>query len=205
MTTETIADDSLNPPAIEPRAYLVVLVATLATAAYAFMWNSVTVALPHMMGAFAATTDQITWVMIAYIVGSASSTASVGGWGGRVGRRRVFLVAIAGFAVSQLGCGMATTLEGEVMWRLVQGICGAPLVPLGQILAVNALPGRHTQATSLWAMGFVVSGVLAPAAAGFIIEDFTWPWIFYVNVPVAIAVFMGSEADTLLSELKPQQ
>ena len=192
MTTETIADDSLNPPAIEPRAYLVVLVATLATAAYAFMWNSVTVALPHMMGAFAATTDQITWVMIAYIVGSASSTASVGWFTARFGRRRVFLVAIAGFAVSQLGCGMATTLEGEVMWRLVQGICGAPLVPLGQILAVNALPGRHTQATSLWAMGFIAANVVSPTLAGYLIEANGWPWIFFASIPVSLACLVAA-------------
>ena len=74
--TQAKGEGGLEP--IPARAYLIILVATLSTAAYAFMWNSVTVALPHMMGAFAATTDQITWVMIAYIVGSATATASVG-------------------------------------------------------------------------------------------------------------------------------
>ena len=184
------ADEALPP--IEPRAYLVVMVATLSTAAYAFMWNSVTVALPHMMGAFAATTDQVSWVMISYIVGSAAATASVGWFVGRFGRRRVFLVAIAGFAVSQLGCGMATTLEAEVMWRLVQGVCGAPLVPLGQILAVNALPGRHTQATSLWAMGFIAANVVSPTLAGYVIEAYGWPWIFYASLPVSLACLFAA-------------
>ena len=193
MSTDERAAEALTPtdgdalPPIEPRAYLVVMVATLSTAAYAFMWNSVTVALPHMMGAFAATTDQISWVMISYIVGSAAATASVGWFVGRFGRRRVFLMAIAGFAISQLGCGMATTLEAEVFWRLVQGICGAPLVPLGQILAVNALPGRHTQATSLWAMGFIAANVISPTLAGYVIEAYGWPWIFYASLPVTLA------------------
>jgi len=185
------ANDGALPP-LEPRAYLVVLVATLSTAAYAFMWNSVTVALPHMMGAFAATTDQITWVMISYIVGSATATASVGWFTGRFGRRRVFLLAIAGFAVSQLGCGMATTLEGEVIWRLVQGICGAPLVPLGQILAVNAMPGRHTQATSLWAIGFIAANVISPTLAGYLIEANGWPWIFFASMPVTLACLLAA-------------
>ena len=199
MSLDENNTESLSPtsqqsalPAIAPRAYLIVMVATLSTAAYAFMWNSVTVALPHMMGAFAATTDQITWVMIAYIVGSATATASVGWFTDRFGRRRVFLLAIAGFTVSQLGCGMATTLEGEVLWRMVQGICGAPLVPLGQILAVNALPGRHTQATSLWAIGFIAANVISPTLAGYLIEAYGWPWIFYACMPVSLACLLAA-------------
>jgi DHA2 family multidrug resistance protein len=198
MSLDEQTANSLTPPAdsklpaIEPRAYLLVMVATLSTAAYAFMWNSVTVALPHMMGAFAATTDQISWVMIAYIVGSATATASVGWLVGRFGRRSVFLVAIAGFAVSQLGCGMATTLEGEVFWRLVQGVFGAPLVPLGQILAVNALPGRHTQATSLWAIGFIAANVISPTLAGYLIDAYGWPSIFFASVPVTLVCLLAA-------------
>jgi DHA2 family multidrug resistance protein len=198
MSLDEQTADSLKPtvadalPAIEPRAYLIVMVATLSTAAYSFMWNSVTVALPHMMGEFAATTDQITWVMIAYIVGSATATASVGWFTGRFGLRRVFLLAIAGFAISQIGCGMATTLEGEVFWRLIQGICGAPLVPLGQILAVNALPGRHTQATSLWAIGFIAANVISPTLAGYLIDAYGWPWIFFASVPVTLACLLAA-------------
>jgi DHA2 family multidrug resistance protein len=188
----TAPDTESGRDVIQPRAYLIVFVATLSTAAYAFMWNSVTVALPHMMGAFAATTDQITWVIIAYIVGSAAATASVGWFTDRFGRRRVFLIAIAGFAVSQLGCGMATSLEGEVFWRMIQGLSGAPLVPLGQILAVNALPGRHTQATSLWAIGFIAANVISPTLAGYLIDWYGWPWIFYASIPVTLTCLLAA-------------
>jgi len=73
---------------------------------------------------------------------------------------------------------MATTLEAEVMWRMVQGLSGAPLVPLGQMLAVNALPGRHTQATSLWAIGFIAANVISPTLAGYLIESYGWPRAF---------------------------
>ena len=195
MNPEADAADPAPASALPPitaRAYLVVMVATLSTAAYAFMWNSVTVALPHMMGAFAATTDQITWVMISYIVGSAAATASVGWFTDRFGRRRVFLLAIAGFTISQLGCGFATTLEGQVAWRLLQGICGAPLVPLGQVLAVNALPGRHTQATSLWAIGFIAANVISPTLAGYLIDAWGWPWIFFASIPVSLLCLIAA-------------
>lgn len=190
---------------LPPRAYLILMVGTLSTAAYAFMWNSVTVALPHMKGAFAATTDQITWVIIAYIVGSATSTASVGWFTDRFGRRRVFLFAIAGFALSQLGCGFAESLEAEVAWRLVQGLTGAPLVPLGQVVAVNAMPGRHTQATSLWAMGFIVANVVSPTLAGYLIEGWGWQWIFFASIPVTLLCFFAAWLFLPESEPNPRR
>ena len=90
----------------------------------------------------------------------------------------MFLFAIAGFALSQLGCGFAGSLEAEVAWRLVQGLTGAPLVPLGQVVAVNAMPGRHTQATSLWAMGFIVANVLMGFIAVFLARTMAYLTLF---------------------------
>ena len=166
---------------------------TFATAVYAFTWNSVTVALPHMQGRFSATTDQIAWVMIAFIIGSAAMTASIGWVSDRFGRRPVFLSAIVGYTITLVGCGAATTLEQEIVWRVAQGVFGAALLPLGQIIAVNAFPKeRYVQATSLWALGFVGANVFAPAVAGIIVENFGWPWIFYLPIPVSIAVFAAS-------------
>lgn len=191
-TAEVVENDP-HPDVITPRAILVVLVATLATASYAFTWNSVTVALPHMKGTFSATTDQITWVMTAYIVASAIATASVSWFADRFGRRRIFLLVIAGFTVTQFGCGLATTLETEVLWRFVQGLMGAPLVPLSQVFAVNAFPkDRYSQATSLWALGFILANVIAPTAAGYLIGAYGWPWIFYVTVPVSAGCLIAS-------------
>lgn len=186
-------DPAHDTTRLTPRAIAIVLCSTLGTATYAFTWNSVTVALPHMQGTFSATTDQIAWVMIAFIIGSAMMTTSVGWFAGRFGRRRVYLCTVVGYTVTLIGCAVSTSLEQEVFWRFAQGFCGAALIPLGQLIAVNAFPKeRYSQATSLWAMGFVVAGVLAPAAAGFIIEDLSWPWIFHVNVPVAVGVFAAA-------------
>ena len=178
---------------LRPRQILTVLCVTFATAIYAFTWNSVTVALPHMQGRFSATTDQIAWVMIAFIIGSAAMTASIGWVSDRFGRRQVFLSAIVGYTITLVGCGAATTLEQELVWRIAQGVFGAALLPLGQVIAVNAFPKeRYVQATSLWALGFVGANVFAPAVAGIIVEEFGWPWIFYLPIPVSVAVFAAS-------------
>lgn len=180
-------------PPLTPRAISIVLCSTLGTATYAFTWNSVTVALPHMQGTFSATTDQIAWVMISFIIGSSMMTTSVGWFSARFGRRTIYLWTVATYTVTLFGCGFSTTLEEEVLWRLLQGFSGAALIPLGQLIAVNAFPKeRYSQATSLWAMGFVFAGVIAPALAGFVIEDLSWPWIFYVNVPISLAVFTAA-------------
>lgn len=177
------------------RALLTAFCVTVGTWAYGFTWNSVGVALPHMQGSFSATIDQISWIMIAFIIGSAIMTASIGWLSTRFGRREVYLAALAVYTVTLLGCGQSATLTEAVFWRFLQGFSGAPLIPLGQSIAVNAFPpGRHGQATSIWALGFVTGNVIAPTLAGFLIDEFSWPWIFYVNIPVGIAVFTAAWA-----------
>lgn len=187
------AERDATPTSVDLRAILVVSSSTLASAAYAFMWNSVGVALPHMQGAFAATTDQVAWVMIAFIIGSAMTTASVGWLSTRFGRRPIFLAGIAGFTITLWGCGLSTTLEQEVFWRFLQGIFGAALLPLGQAIAASAFPPeRHGQATSLWALGFVTTNVFAPTLAGFLIDSLGWQWIFYANIPISLTALVAA-------------
>ena len=187
------ADEPLHPDRITLRSVLIVLCSTLATATYAFTWNSVTVALAHMQGTFSATTDQIAWIMIAFVIGSAVTTASIGWFSVRFGRRTLFLFCIAGFSVTLVGCGYSTVLEEAVTWRFFQGLFGAGLIPLGQAIAVNAFPAdRHGQATSLWALGFVSANVIAPTVAGHLVEDFGWSWVFFFSLPVALMTFAAA-------------
>lgn len=192
-----MTDAALQPEAqttrITFRACLIVFCSTLGTATYAFTWNSVGVALPYMQGAFSATVDQISWVMIAFIIGSSMVTASIGWFAARFGRRRIFLLAVSGFTITLVGCGSATSLEEEVLWRFLQGACGAALIPVGQTIAVSAFPPeRHGQATSLWALGFVTANVVSPTIAGILIEHYGWSWIFYANLPIGIAVLTAA-------------
>ncbi len=170
--------------------WAIVVCGTAGTWSYSFTWNSVGVALPDMKGTFAATNDQIAWVMIAFVVGGAAMTASIGWLASRMGRKELFLLGLGGYTVSLVGCGASMSLEAEVFWRFVQGLSGAPLLSLGQLIVVNAFPReRYTQATSLWALGFVTGNVVAPALGGYLIEHFGWPWIFYANIPLGMAVF----------------
>lgn len=192
-SSDATVDANPSATGIGTRGILTALCATFGTALYAFTWNSVTVALPHMQGTFSATTDQIAWVMIAFIIGSAVMTACVGWLSDRFGRKKLFLLTIAGYTLTLLGCGSATTIEEMTFWRFLQGTFGAGLIPLGQIIAVNAFPpDRHGQATSLWALGFVTSNVIAPTIAGLVVEDFGWPWIFYFPLPVGVVVFFAA-------------
>lgn len=194
MSESTIEDTpgAAAPPdddRITLKAVATVLVATASTGAYAFTWNSVTVALPQMQGSFSATTDQMAWVMIAFVLGSSMVTACIGWLSARLGRKQLFLLSVAGYTISLVGCGMATTLWSEVTWRFLQGVMGAPLVPLGQAIAVSAFPkSRHGQATSLWALGFVSANVISPVIGGTLIEEFGWPWVYYATIPLGLAV-----------------
>jgi len=176
------------------RAWAIVATATISGAAYGFTWNVVTVALPHMMGAFGATPDQISWVMIAFIVGSALSTASTGWFANRFGKRRVFLWAGVAFGISLAGCAFAETLYVAVFWRFLQGISGAAMLPIGQAIAVNAFPPeKYSRATSLWAIGFVTSNVISPSIGGFLVDWYGWWMVFLVAVPVTLVfVIMGA-------------
>ena len=193
MAEPIATEETSQPDKLTLRGMMIALCATVSTGSYAFTWNSVGVALPQMQGSFSATTDQITWVAVSFVIGSAIMTGSIGWVSARFGRKNLFLFAIAGYAVTLVGCATATTLGGEVVWRFMQGLVGAPMLPLGQALAVNAFPrNRHGQATSLWALGFVSANVFAPIISGTLVEEYGWPWIFYVTIPVAVAAFIAS-------------
>ena len=187
--SQAVTDDQSLPTGLQ--RWAIALCGTVGTWSYSFIWNSVGVALPDMKGSFAATNDQITWVMIAFVVGGAIMTASIGYLSAKLGRKRLFLLGLGGFTLSLLGCGAATTLEVQVFWRFVQGLSGAPLIALGQLLVVNAFPReKYTQATALWALGFVSGNVVAPAVGGYLIEHYGWPWIYYTNIPLGMTIFL---------------
>jgi DHA2 family multidrug resistance protein len=175
------------------RRFILVAATTLGTAAYDFTWTVVGVALPHMQGSFSATPDQVAWVMTGFIVGSAMMMASVGWITARFGRRQLFLFAMAGYTITLVGCGLADTLFEEVMWRFGQGVVGAPLIPLGQAIAVDAFPPEsHGKATSFWGIGVVAGGAFGPVAGGALIEHLGWPWIYYVTVPIGVISLVAS-------------
>jgi MFS transporter, DHA2 family, multidrug resistance protein len=150
------------------------------------------VALPHMQGSLSATQDEMSWVLTSYIVAAAIMTPLSGWLATRFGRKRVILISVAGFVASSALCGVASSLEVMVIYRLFQGISGAALVPISQaiLLDINP-PNRHGQAMAMWGLGVTLAPVIGPVLGGWLTEDYSWRWVFYINVPVGILAFLG--------------
>lgn len=147
----------------------------------------VNVALPHMLGAFAATPDQITWILTSYMVAAAVVMPLTGFLSNWLGRRRLLFLSIIGFTVSSALCGMAWNLESMVVFRLAQGVFGAPLVPLSQGIILDAFPKeRHGQALAIFGLGIMVAPVAGPALGGYLTELYSWRTVFYINIPIGI-------------------
>ncbi|MDB5446525.1 MAG: drug resistance transporter, EmrB/QacA subfamily, partial [Phenylobacterium sp.] len=164
----------------------------LATVMNALDTTIANVALPHIQGSVSASADQITWVLTSYIVATAIATPLTGWLTERFGRKHLFLVAIGGFTVASMLCGIATSLPEIVAFRLLQGLFGAPLVPLSQaqLLDINP-PERHGQAMSMWGAGTLLGPILGPALGGYLTDHFSWRWCFYINLPIGILAFVG--------------
>ncbi len=151
------------------------------------------VALPRIQGSLSATQDQMTWVLTSYIVAAAIMTPLSGWLAGQVGRRRVFLLSLAGFTLASALCGLAQSLPEIVVARLLQGLCGAALIPMSQavLLDINP-PQQHARAMALWVMAVTVGPILGPALGGWLTENYNWRWVFYINVPVGILSILGT-------------
>jgi len=175
-----------------PRRLLITLSVIAATTLQALDNTIANVALPRMQGSVSATQDQMSWVLTSYIIAAAIMTPLSGWLAGRVGRRRVFLVSVAGFTVASMLCGLAQSLPQIVLARLLQGLCGAALVPLSQavLLDVNP-PERQPRAMAVWAMAATLGPIMGPALGGWLTENYNWRWVFYINVPFGILAFLG--------------
>ena len=150
------------------------------------------VALPRIQGSLSATQDQMAWVLTSYIIAAAIMTPLSGWLAGQLGRRRVFLLSIVGFTVASMLCGLAQSLPEIVVARLLQGLCGAALVPMSQavLLDINP-PEKHAHAMAIWMMGVIIGPVLGPALGGWLTENYNWRWVFYINVPFGVLAFFG--------------
>jgi MFS transporter, DHA2 family, multidrug resistance protein len=172
---------------------MVVTVCTmLATLMQALDSTIANVALPYMQGTMAASQDEINWVLTSYIVTSAIMTAPTGFLTSRFGRTRLFIISITGFTFASVLCGMAQSLDQIVIFRILQGGFGAALVPLSQSVLYEIYPvEKRGWAMALWGMGVQVGPVLGPILGGWLTENYSWRWVFYVNVPFGILAAIG--------------
>lgn len=184
------------PPSIPEfeRPPLLLVIAVVLTAVLEVLdMTIVNVAIPHMLGAFGATPDQITWVLTSYIVAAAVIMPLTGYLSNWLGRRRLLLLSISGFIVTSALCGLAWDLESMVFFRLAQGVFGAPLVPLSQAILLDAFPReKHGQALAIFGMGIMVAPVIGPALGGYLTEAYSWRMVFYINIPLGIFALLLS-------------
>jgi MFS transporter, DHA2 family, multidrug resistance protein len=185
-----------SQPEITPaRRALVMTFVMMATVIFIMNQTNVIVALPHMQGTFSATQDQIAWVLTSFILALTIMTAATSWLASRIGRKRLYLLSIAGFTAASFFCATSGSLESEVFFRTLQGAFGAPLIPLSQAIVMDVYPKeRHASALGLWGIGITVGPVFGPILGGYVTETYSWPWVFYFNLPVGMIALLGALA-----------
>src|SRR5579872_2960986 len=147
----------------------------------------VNVSLPHIAGNLSATVDEATWTLTSYLVANAIILPMTGWLAGRFGRKRLLLLAVTGFTAASFFCGLAPSLPILIIFRVIQGACGGGLQPLSQAILLESFPPeKRGQAMAFWALGIVVAPMLGPVAGGWLTDNYSWRWVFYINVPIGI-------------------
>ena len=186
-----IAENASEAPGAFRRWMLLASV-TMATTLYGMTVLIVSVVLPQMQGTLSATPDQISWVMTFNILATAVVTPLTGWLTAQFGWRQVMLNGVLGFLVATMLCGQADTLESLIVYRVLQGGFGAPLVPLSQTILLDTFPRRqHGLVTSIFGMGVVVGPIIGPIYGGYLSELYNWRWAFFMIVPLGVVGYLG--------------
>lgn len=178
-------------PAVAHKGLITVSI-MLATVMQVLDTTIANVALPSMQGSLGAAQDQITWVLTSYIVAAAIMTPVTGWLSDRLGLRQLFILSVSGFILTSMLCGAATSLVEMVIFRTLQGLCGAALVPLSQTVLLNINSREeHGRAMAIWGAGIMVGPIIGPTLGGWLTETFNWRFVFYVNLPIGILALAG--------------
>ena len=171
---------------------MVTICAMTATIMQALDTTIANVALPYMQGTLSASQDQINWVLTSYIVAAAIMTAPVGWIANRFGRKRIFIICSAGFTIASVMCGLAQDITQMVLFRLLQGVFGAALVPLSQAVMLDSYAlHERAKAMAIWGMGVMMGPIMGPSLGAWLTETYSWHWVFFVNLPFGIFTVLG--------------
>lgn len=177
---------------IVPHRGIITVCAMVATLMQALDSTIANVALPYMQGTLSASYDEITWVLTSYIVAAAIMTAPVGWLAARFGAKSIYLVSVVGFTATSMLCGLATSLDEMVLFRFLQGMFGAALVPLSQGTMLNIYPAEQRgSAMAIWGMGVMLGPILGPTLGGYLTELYNWRYVFFVNLPFGVVCTLG--------------
>jgi DHA2 family multidrug resistance protein len=189
-----------------PHKYLIAFAVVLAALLQVIDSSIVNVALPDMMGNLGAGLDEIAWVTTGYILASVIVIPLTGWLGAFFGRKRYFVGSILVFTASSLMCGLSHSLNALILWRIVQGIGGGALLTVSQAVLLEAFPREEAgTAMALFGVGVMVGPTLGPTLGGWLTDNYSWPWIFYINVPLGllaaamIAAYVHDAPDTVRS------
>jgi len=174
------------------RRTLITVCAMTATIMQALDTTIANVALPYMQGSLSASLDQINWVLTSYIVAAAIMTAPMGWLSDRFGRKRLFVICVTGFTFASLLCALAQNIEQMVLFRLLQGMAGAALVPLSQSVLLDSYSAEErSQAMAIWGVGVMLGPIMGPTLGAWLTDNYSWHWVFLINLPIGVITVLG--------------
>jgi DHA2 family multidrug resistance protein len=173
------------------RKWLITLTVMSGMIMSALDMSIVNVALPHMRGSLGASVEEITWVSTGYILSNVIIMPIVAFMSSRFGRKNFYIFSVLSFTIASMLCGIAWDLPSMVVFRIIQGIGGGALIPISQsILRETYPPKEQAMAMGIYGMGIVLGPALGPTLGGWLTDNYSWPWIFYINVPIGIINIM---------------
>jgi MFS transporter, DHA2 family, multidrug resistance protein len=190
-STSMEAQSGWSPPGINP--WLIALTVTLATFMEVLDTSIANVALPHIAGSLSVSVEESTWVLTSYLVANAIVLPLSGWLSMLMGRKRFYMTCVVLFTISSALCGMATSMEQLVFFRVLQGLGGGGLQPSEQAILVDTFPPyKRGMAMAVYAVAILIAPILGPTLGGWITDNYSWRWIFFINVPVGIlSVFLS--------------
>src|SRR5438094_9705111 len=151
----------------------------------------VNVSLPHIAGSLSVTIDEATWALTSYLVANAIILPMTGWLASRFGRKNLLLLSVSGFTVSSFLCGLAPNLPTLILFRCLQGATGGAMQPLSQAVLLEAFsPKDRGKAMGFWGLGIVVAPIFGPVLGGWLTDNYSWRWVFYINIPVGVTSFI---------------
>ena len=184
MSTNPVPRPDINP-------WLIAIAVMSSTFMEVLDTTVVNVSLPHIAGSLSSSTNEATWTLTSYLVANAIVLPMTGWLAGRFGRKRLLLLAVTGFTTASFFCGLAPSLGFLIFFRIIQGACGGGLQPLSQAVLLESFPAeKRGQAMAFWALGIVVAPMLGPVMGGWLTDNYSWRWVFYINIPVGVIAIL---------------